>query len=801
MASIIGDKIKLSNFGYVIEPKNYSAGKKVSNEFITNPNYVITYSGSRRYWEKTVDAFDIDWRPYGMEVEDWNESTGVWDKKTINFENVEDIFDVMRHGLSYAVLAKEAQNVAGFISTGKEVFSKYTSIENIWVDSSTNNVSYTYSQRPFIFASKNDISKSNVVNGNSNTLGTSTALSYSLIFGSENVLSTKGKTNIIFGDKNKISSTGTSNNAYNLILGYNNELKGNDTSKGILIGSDNIIASLHNSLVIGKENNIKTDLNDSIVVSHLSTINKIYNSNVNLVSSNVTNINYSNIIAGNVQTTAEVTYTNAIFNGTVNFGENLNSLTGDLIITNNNATLGGTYLNDSVLIGETLTTNNLKNSIILGKNITTSNGDGSLVVGTNISASNGKNVLIVGDNLNSSSENESVIGKYNVAHPSYLFSIGNGVSGERHNALTVLKNGTFTIEKLNVDFYENIIYYTHNQAVLNKLQGRLQPGRLYCIYDFCSEILENTKGITTTGKNYPLILLAISPSEFSTNAWMIIGNHPFRGSKLYIDPTVNSYYVNVGLTKQNDGSVKWRWILRTNGNFNQSQYILTEKPSYPFIDSLNTFDYSNDLKFTKFEYYDGADTGVYNSSYPNLGIKHVEIKYDILYGEHQYSNEYILSSNVQKGFIYWMKDEYGNEADFDLYSIKFDGAYAIQNNSKHNKLFNTYNVVLNNSDYNNIYECYNISLTNLDKNEIKNSNNIQISCSNSEIKNCENITISVSSNKFKLESCKNINITNSNYNKDSIIQMFDIEDKTNIEIPNIDGPLIYRSSKTREILL
>jgi hypothetical protein len=730
-----------------------------------------------------------------MEVEDWNESSQKWDKKDIVFENVEDIFDVMRHGLSYAYIAKYAQNVTGFISTGNQVYSEYRTLENLWVDAKTNNITYHYSDRPFIFLNSSSYELANIVNGKNTTITNN--YSYTFVIGNNNNVAGTGKSNQILGDNNYVL-----NSSYNIIVADKLTLNGNATAYNFVAGHDSTIASLHNSVLITKSSTVTTDLNDSNVITNNSEITKVYNSNVNSNTSKFTNIHNSNIIAANSQDNISLTYTFAIFNGTTKFGENLESISTSLLITgNNNATIGGTTLNNSIIIGDSITTNNIKNSISVGKNVSVVNGDGSVVVGNNVTVANANGILVVGNNLNSSSENESAIGKYNVSNPAYLFSIGNGENGSRHNALTVLKNGTLTIEKLSVDFQENVIYCTHNEAVSNMLKGKLQTGKMYCIYDYYSNVAENIKNITVSGKIYPIVLLAISSSEFSTNAWMIIGNQPGRGAKLYTSD--NSYYfVNVGLYRKNDGGVYWQWVKRsTSGTFDPNTYLLTNKPAYPFIDEVNTFTYSDDIVLTKFEYYDGSDMGVYTATWPDLGLKHVEIKYDILVGEHKYSNEHILPLQNQRGFIYWMKDEYGNEADFDLYSVKFNGNDPIQNNASHNKLFNSYKTILNGANYNTIDACYDIQLSGVHGNEIKKSNSINVGCSNSSIKHSTSVEILQTTNKFNIQSCKNIKITGTNYTKDNVIQMNDIEDNANIVIPNIDGPVIFRSTTTREILL
>ena len=74
------------------------------------------------------------------------------------------------------------------------------------------------------------------------------------------------------------------------------------------------------------------------------------------------------------------------------------------------------------------------------------------------------------------------------------------------------------------------------------------------------------------------------------------------------------------------------------------------------------------IEFIRYNNYDGGiDTTIFNSTYPWKGDQIVEIKYDIRTNlGRKYSNDYITAnSSGNKGFIYWMKDMNGNEADFE----------------------------------------------------------------------------------------------------------------------------------------
>ena len=817
MASIIGDKIKLSNFGYVIEPKNYSTGNKVTNDFITNDDYVITYSGSRRYWDKTVDAFDIDWRPYGMEVEDWNNENNTWERTLINFENVEDIFNVMRHGLTYAVLAKEAQNVAGFWTTGEEVYSEYTSLSNIKI-LDDNSIAYTYTERPFIFATKNDIAKSNVVNGNTNTIGTSANLSYSLVFGTNNKITSTGKTNLVFGESHTItggsanlvigSTITASASTYSINVGVNNNVT--KLGKSLLIGSNNTVSTLsYSSVVLGNENNLTTGAY-SFIAANKNTLDKVEN---------------SVLITGEIEETLSSTYSLVIANNTVTNNLGTTPITNSVVVTNSTATFGGANLKNSIVVGEQITTNNVSDSLMLGKNLSGINNDGAIIGGVNISVSNSNGTVALGNNLMTGSENESALGTYNVSNSAYLLSIGNGASTERHNVLTIFKNGTIAAENIRIDNFENIIFDTWNNINALSVQNKLQPGRLYCIYDYQTLVNETTQ-IKSNKNVYPLVLLAISQSAFSTNGWLFVGNHPYFGAKLFVNE--NDFYVNVGVEKTGE-SFKWKWVKRVNGAWT-GNIIYTDKPNYPAVSENNKLTLGG-VEFVNFKNYDGGiDTGMFDSTYPWRGEKIVEIKYDIRTNlGRQYSNTFITANTSNnKGFIYWMKDMNDNEADFDLYSITWtfanpaldinvNGLLTINNSVKHNKIFNSSNIILI-GDNNTVNNSSNIVSTG-NKNTFNNSSNVYCSGSHTtlnysnnnkitigycDLEDSHNITIEISgvipTIKIKMYSCNNVIINKTDYTLVEPILFYNIENKT-VQLPNVNGPLIYRSSLTREILL
>ena len=352
----------------------------------------------------------------------------------------------------------------------------------------------------------------------------------------------------------------------------------------------------------------------------------------------------------------------------------------------------------------------------------------------------------------------------------------------------------------------------------------LQPGRLYCIYDY-QTIINETAQVKSNKNVYPIVLLAISQSMFSPNCWMFVGNTPFYGAKLYISDT--DYYVNVGPEKTG-GVYKWKWVNRKDRNWTSS-ILYTDKPNYPGVSEDNKLTIKN-IEFIRYKNYDGGiDTTIFNSTYPWKGDQIVEIKYDIRTSlGRKYSNDYITAnSSGNKGFIYWMKDMNGNEADFDLYSITWSftdqnsvahtNELTIKNNAKHNKIFNVSNIILS-GDKNIVNNSSNVISTG-NENTLNNSSNVYCTGSYTTLNYSNNnkitidycyledstnniITISgvIPTTKIKMYSCNRVIINGTDYTLSEPILMYNIDDKT-IQLPNVNGPLVYRSSLTREILL
>ena len=175
-----------------------------------------------------------------------------------------------------------------------------------------------------------------------------------------------------------------------------------------------------------------------------------------------------------------------------------------------------------------------------------------------------------------------------------------------------------------------------------------------------------------------------------------------------------------------------------------------------------------------------------------------------------------------------MKDMNNNEADFDLYSITWSFAdqnldinvnelLTIHNNVKHNKIFNSSNIILL-GDNNIVNNSSNI-VSSGSKNTFNNSSNVYCSGNYTTLNYSNNNKITInycnledSSNnivsisgviptiKIKMYSCNNVIINKTDYTLTEPILFYNIENKT-VQLPNVNGPLVYRSSLTREILL
>lgn len=346
--------------------------------------------------------------------------------------------------------------------------------------------------------------------------------------------------------------------------------------------------------------------------------------------------------------------------------------------------------------------------------------------------------------------------------------------------------------------YQSIIYikdtqqqWTHGQLYNNtfieityldlvnlKKNNKLIPGYKYKIIDYVTKVA-SIPDIELTSVEHPfdIIVIADSINTLNENAFACVK----QGDDYFINNDLQSWKLKYCI--DND-KTKFTWVKDTideGAVFNNTIYtrdqsldkIINNIKYYAFINKSSQI-YSKVLKPTS------SDTVFLYSN-------------DYYYGEEMFMNgsfsEYHEKQIGSRGIIYYMQDEFGNEASYDFKNILINSKYTfgdtiddtILGNSRHNKINNIYdsqgvltinNIILGNSCSYNTFEsnCKNITLGNSCQ-----YNSFDFECSNISLgfnsnknvfgKNCSDMTFGTSlSNKFGNLCRENKLGNNCNYN-------------------------------------
>ena len=258
-----------------------------------------------------------------------------------------------------------------------------------------------------------------------------------------------------------------------------------------------------------------------------------------------------------------------------------------------------------------------------------------------------------------------------------------------------------------------------------KTDGELIPGQQYRItdYDFTT-----TAGDTDSAHNlFDIIVTADSKSTLNENARATNHQYDTGAIKLY-KTALNTYagavdfeeYFLLGGTVEVDGVTYYRYDKYDHNGagpelINTGRYILLESID---LDSLNV-SLDNPLHPVGGGTYTGNESGDYIINHTEDAIVAYEngivaykngkvtISYtdplssrDLASWELKYTIENIYPSKTDgtgKGTILWMKDEFGNECNYDFINALFK-VYKISNCSKSPSLVDTYAIKTDNSD-------------------------------------------------------------------------------------------------------
>jgi hypothetical protein len=506
--AIVGDKLKLTNYSYELVPKNNIGS---NTEILTNGEYSLVHNGSNRRWdEKVVDAFDIDWNPYELHFTDDNVNEPV-----IKIKTTDDLINAINRSMaytansyastyayqsSYSVWANVAYYIDNLATYGIEVPSdlhilsdmKYTYAYNTVTNRWDMRITYTYNYKPGIFVSTPGTLSSvtlgkyseifNDYEGNINAGG-----DYNHIEGSNNTI-TNSSYSHIDGVLNSISNSAyiDMHNARNRVsLSYNISVSGYNTSvSGVRYSSifsvDSSVSNASNIFAGGTNNNISLtdhsvifgDKNTSDTVKYATIFGyghtMSYNSYSTLIGmNNMIDHAYGDNIIGNsnkLSGNGTIQHNNII--GSYN---NFHNMSYSTVIGNNNYRAGFTKISYSSIIGNNNHIDDFNNSVELGsynysykslyslhfgrENYSYYNND-SLLGGRRNKSYNSANIVIFGEN------------NYNTnSHHTNIFGTDNNVKYNNHSNISGISNISYNTYYSNINGNYTNAYTTKNTNI------------------------------------------------------------------------------------------------------------------------------------------------------------------------------------------------------------------------------------------------------------------------------------------------------------------------------------------------
>lgn len=741
--ALVGDKLKLTNYSYILVP-NYTIGDDIP-KLLTNNEYSLIHNGSTRRWdEKVIDAFDIDWNPYQLHFDNDHVNDSV-----IYLSNTDDVISALNKAMSYAshsystvyayvstysVAANIAYYVDNIASYGIEVNSDLINVDNIHYSATYNydtnrwdmRISYSYNYKPGIFVS---------IPG---TISNASLGEYSEIFNDyTSNINTNGNYNHIEGVSNSVinsdiihaeGSHNTINNSYiSHISGSTNIVTNGYISN--LSGLNNKINNSYISQISGEQNTVNESY-ISIVSGYNIIVDYSYCSDILAYNSNIHHSCFDKIFIDNSNINGQ-TNNNIIGGSNLTIGIDTNSiLSYSLVFGNYNSITNSAY---TLLFGENNTVNNCSNNVVIGSNNKSNNTTGSIILGTNnqtyIKNSKGHHAVVVGEGLITYNDNETVVGRFNQSdsQSGYLFVVGNGHYNEyRKNAFAVLDNdwtympNAYITNLKGAEFEApNITRLTYRELVTKIQYNELLSGRLYTITDYKTKYSSHLSASAyTDDKTFQITLLAISENTLSNDGWLF---DAYNNKKYDIKYTVNNNFRGDkwGDTENGYGVI---YYMKDNENNNEA----------PF-EFLSTYNIINDNKYYLFNGNCKNNTITLNNmdSIPNIILSDC-------------SNMYINSHIGQQ--LHIIK----NSSCININNLRGLAGYLTIENSNNIYLNDYYfDITINNGNYISLQECNNININ------TGSYINIQGFCN-------RNIDINLSNNIVIQDNCRSISINNLN---------------------------------------
>lgn len=411
------------------------------------------------------------------------------------------------------------------------------------------------------------------------------------------------------------------------------------------------------------------------------------------------------------------------------------------------------------------------------------------VAGGENSSATGKDSLAIGTNVTSVNDSEASLGKFNYTNRTVastndktLFTVGNGILNNLHNALEIRNSGDIYIADTEVEsgeYYQKPMILLQEALTRTKIQkvtweelvdlknnSKLKPGSYYQITDYASRQYniryiypENTEksSFVFSGNQFDIIVLATSNNTLSEDAKAEY--HSQSSSDYFFSKNCKLHSWKLKYCLEND-TERFAWANTSYGNGviyqmidehnNEAPYDFKNilmwryyvQPTYNFRDILGDFT-GKFLGIFPIAQYGLERVGV--TSNPNAGYA---IKYTFNNGDTQISintdcsvyPEYNVCNNIIKPYYYEGK-QYLNDITFDCSITDID-------NSCHNNVINENCIWLAFGE-----NCFDNTI-NTDCNSMTFGDNV---CGNSFGSKCYQITLSSKSeaNSFG-QSCYNI---------------------------------------------
>ena len=236
---------------------------------------------------------------------------------------------------------------------------------------------------------------------------------------------------------------------------------------------------------------------------------------------------------------------------------------------------------------------------------------------------------------------------------------------------------------------------TYNELVSLRDNNKLKPGMLYRMTDYVTKVYSEDESVSSAEHPFDLILFANTTNSLNENALVALhdGDEYFSNSKLNAweikysidnDTSRFKWAPSAKFTSviQIDDSGDTYWLRRYSEGDKSWGYCwkyINNSENKSFSDITNWDDFGDSVDYTS------SETPSIGSITVNGELTIIDVNYSVPLTE------------AGKGVIYYLKDEFGNEAPYDFKNIQQrDGEYTFGNNGEDYSLLGYNNGIYNN---------------------------------------------------------------------------------------------------------